>query len=69
MEKSDRGLKHDCPECMTKYYDLKKEVITCPKCGAKPLAAKLPKAAKRAGTTSRATFKQNSTRAYSAIVR
>jgi hypothetical protein len=53
---------------MTKYYDLKKEVITCPKCGAKPLAAKLPKAAKRAGMTGRATFTQKSTKAYSAIV-
>ncbi len=25
MNTSDRGLKHVCPECATKYYDLKKE--------------------------------------------
>ena len=37
MNTSDRGLKHACPECATKYYDLKKEVVACPKCGAKPL--------------------------------
>lgn len=68
MERSDRGQKHNCPECMTKYYDLKKEVITCPKCGAKPLAAKLPKAAKRAGTTGRTTFRHNPSKVHSAIV-
>ncbi len=41
MNTSDRGLKHVCPECATKYYDLRKEVVTCPKCSAKPPAAKL----------------------------
>ena len=40
-----RGLKHICPECTTRYYDLRKKVVACPRCGAKPLAAKIPKAA------------------------
>ncbi len=37
MNTSDRGLKHVCPECATKYYDLRKEVVACPRCGAKPI--------------------------------
>ncbi len=56
MNTSDRGLKHVCPECATKYYDLRKEVVACPRCGAKPLAAKVPKAAQPARKTGRTTF-------------
>jgi len=37
MNTSDRGLKHVCPECATKYYDLKGAVVACPGCGANPL--------------------------------
>ena len=44
MEKSERGRKHICPDCTTKYYDLKKDVVTCPRCGAAPAA---PKTARR----------------------
>ena len=53
MNTSDRGLKRVCPECTTKYYDLKKEVVACPRCGAKPLAAKAPKATQPARKTGR----------------
>ncbi len=56
MKPSDRGLKHVCPECATKYYDLRKEVVACPICGVKPLAAKVPKAAQPARKTGRTTF-------------
>jgi ssDNA-binding Zn-finger/Zn-ribbon topoisomerase 1 len=54
MNTSDRGLKHVCPECETKYYDLRKAVVACPRCGAKPLAAKARKTtqpARKAGGT------------------
>ncbi len=51
MNISDRGLKHVCPECATKYYDLKKKVVTCPRCGAKPPAAIVPKATQSARET------------------
>jgi uncharacterized protein (TIGR02300 family) len=54
MNPSDRGAKHVCPECQCKYYDLRSEVVVCPKCGAKPLPAKVRKAAntsKEAGRT------------------
>ncbi len=54
MSTSDRGLKHVCPECATKYYDLRKAVVLCPRCGSKPLVAKVPKAAspaKKVGRT------------------
>jgi rubrerythrin len=50
MNTSDRGLKHVCSKCATKYYDLKREVVTCPRCGAKPPA---PKVTQPAGKTGR----------------
>ena len=43
MNASERGSKHVCPDCGTKYYDLRKDVVTCPKCGAKPAPSKLPR--------------------------
>ncbi len=55
MNTSDRGLKHVCPECATKYYDLRKEVVACPRCGAKPLAAIDSKATQSARKTGRTT--------------
>ncbi len=58
MNTSDRGLKHVCPECATKYYDLKKKVVACPRCGAKPRAAIAPKATQSARKTGRTTFRR-----------
>jgi hypothetical protein len=29
---SDRGLKHTCSSCETRFYDLNKKPATCPKC-------------------------------------
>ncbi len=55
MNTSNRGLKHVCPECATKYYDLKKKVVACPRCGAKPLAAINPKAKQLVRKTGRTT--------------
>ena len=34
MAKAELGNKHLCASCGTKFYDLKKEVPKCPKCGA-----------------------------------
>ena len=34
MAKAELGNKHICASCGTKFYDLKKEVPKCPKCGA-----------------------------------
>ena len=59
MITSDRGLKHVCPECATKYYDLKKKVVACPRCGAKPPAAINPKATQPARKTGRMTLGRN----------
>ncbi len=56
MNTSDRGLKHVCPACATKYYDLRREVVACPRCGAKPLAAIDPKATQPARKTGRTTL-------------
>ncbi len=58
MNTSDHGLKHVCPECATKYYDLKREVVACPRCGAKPLAAIDPKATQSARKTGGTTFRR-----------
>jgi uncharacterized protein (TIGR02300 family) len=49
----DLGTKYNCFKCGTKFYDLKKPVPTCPKCGAdqrdmpvvKPLSAAKQRAA------------------------
>ena len=34
MPVKDLGTKHTCFKCSTKFYDLKKPVAICPKCGA-----------------------------------
>ena len=34
MDKAELGIKRLCNSCGTKFYDLKKEVPICPKCGA-----------------------------------
>ena len=34
MGKIERGIKRICQECGTLYYDLEKNPIVCPKCGA-----------------------------------
>jgi uncharacterized protein (TIGR02300 family) len=34
MPSKDLGNKHSCFKCGTKFYDLKKAVALCPKCGA-----------------------------------
>jgi len=34
MELSDRGTKRLCQSCSSKYYDLKREPVLCPKCQA-----------------------------------
>lgn len=34
MPGKDLGTKHTCFKCATKFYDLKKPVAVCPKCGA-----------------------------------
>jgi uncharacterized protein (TIGR02300 family) len=34
MPAKDLGTKHTCFKCSTKFYDMKKPVPVCPKCGA-----------------------------------
>jgi uncharacterized protein (TIGR02300 family) len=34
MPAKDLGAKHVCFKCGTKFYDLRKPVAVCPKCGA-----------------------------------
>ena len=34
MVKKEWGKKHFCPKCETKFYDMNREVLTCPNCGA-----------------------------------
>ena len=58
MHASDRGLRHICPECATKYYDLKKAEVTCPNCGAKPSLPKLQRATRPPKDANRTTFRR-----------
>ena len=34
MVKAEWGTKRICPSCGTRYYDLRREPVMCPKCGA-----------------------------------
>ncbi|WP_051213875.1 TIGR02300 family protein [Maritalea myrionectae] len=34
VAKTDRGTKRQCLSCATKFYDLNRDPILCPKCGA-----------------------------------
>lgn len=34
MPKAEWGVKRTCPNCETRFYDLKREPILCPECGA-----------------------------------
>ena len=43
----DLGSKYVCYKCGTKFYDLKKPVPTCPKCGADQREAPVAKPAGR----------------------
>jgi uncharacterized protein (TIGR02300 family) len=56
MPPKDLGTKHLCFKCSTKFYDLKKPVPVCPKCGAdqrESPAVKAPHAEKRARAAAR----------------
>ena len=44
MAAKDLGNKYSCFKCSTKFYDLKKPVPSCPKCGADQRDAPVPKA-------------------------
>lgn len=57
MDRTDRGLKHLCPECACKYYDMQKAVVACPKCGAKPAPAKLPRSNRPVRATKTPSFR------------
>ena len=45
MPAKDLGVKHTCWKCGTKFYDLKKPHVVCPKCGANPRDAPVVKPA------------------------
>ena len=48
MAKPELGTKRLCPSCGTKYYDLGRDPITCPKCGTVFTAMTVPLRAKAA---------------------
>jgi uncharacterized protein (TIGR02300 family) len=56
MPPKDLGTKHACFKCQTKFYDMKKPVPLCPKCGAdqrESPALKAPPPEKRVRATPR----------------
>lgn len=48
MAKPELGTKRLCPNCSTKYYDLNRDPILCPKCGTPFTIAALALRAKAA---------------------
>ena len=48
MAKPELGAKRQCQSCATKFYDLNKDPIACPKCGAIFHIAALSRAPARA---------------------
>jgi uncharacterized protein (TIGR02300 family) len=51
--KPEWGTKRQCPECSTRFYDLQKDPVTCPHCGAEfepesLLKARRPRVERRA---------------------
>ena len=43
MDKAELGNKHICGSCGTKFYDLNKEIPTCPKCGTEIIIVVKPR--------------------------
>ncbi|RMH41831.1 MAG: TIGR02300 family protein [Alphaproteobacteria bacterium] len=33
MPKEEWGVKRECPNCKTRFYDLQRDPMTCPSCG------------------------------------
>jgi uncharacterized protein (TIGR02300 family) len=57
MPAKELGTKHSCFKCGTKFYDLKKAVALCPKCGAdqrESPALKSPASERRSRAAARA---------------
>lgn len=56
MAKPEWGVKRTCPQCATRFYDLMREPLTCPACGATfdPTAVTRPKRGKAAAAAKRA---------------
>ena len=48
MAKPELGSKHKCQNCGTKFFDLNKDPVVCPKCGEVQTVAAAPSAARAA---------------------
>lgn len=51
MAKPKWGTKRFCDDCGTRFYDLNRQPVTCPKCGAKVKIVTVPKSRRGAKTT------------------
>jgi uncharacterized protein (TIGR02300 family) len=51
VAKPELGNKHQCQQCGTKFFDLNKTPVVCPKCGTIFHAVALSRAAQRATAT------------------
>ncbi|RFB75524.1 TIGR02300 family protein [Methylovirgula sp. 4M-Z18] len=50
MAKPELGMKHQCQNCGTKFFDLNRTPIVCPKCGTVFQAVPLPRSPQRQTT-------------------
>ncbi len=57
MAKPEWGEKHRCSSCGKPFYDMKRDPIVCPSCGAKHVPEKLLKPRKTAATAPKAPVK------------
>lgn len=54
MVKPELGTKRSCPSCQTRFYDLNRDPIVCPKCGVSFIAeVLLPSKAEQPATKAR----------------
>ncbi|WP_442755277.1 TIGR02300 family protein [Methylocystis sp. JAN1] len=59
MAKPELGAKRQCQSCATKFYDLNKDPIVCPKCGAIFQVAALSRVVARAEADESETENEN----------
>ncbi len=54
MAKPELGAKHQCQNCATKFFDLNRDPILCPKCGAVFVPVPIARAPARASAAAAA---------------
>ena len=59
MAKTELGSKHKCQNCGTKFFDLNKDPVVCPKCGEVQTVTALPSPVRATRAAPAAAAKRN----------